>query len=100
MFDFKITIYGRPMCDPCDALKALFVAADIPFEYVNIRELPESERERVSAEIRRVSRLLDKAYVPAVAVQVNGSSVWFSHEGDPDKVPPMFDTIKAYINWA
>jgi glutaredoxin len=90
-----IILYSRIGCAPCDALKALFAEHGIVYQEIHPTDLAQAERERVFAEILKVSSI-DSVSVPAVRIDHGNHSHFVSSDGK-EEVEEMFTKIKNLL---
>lgn len=91
----KVVVFGHSLCEPCKTLKEMLRKADIPFEEMDVKTLPEPIRQNLNKKILAVSKI-DTPTVPAVAVWRDGTETWFSNHGSCD-VSEMFREIQLAL---
>jgi glutaredoxin len=90
-----LTLYSRPGCIPCDALKTLFAEHNIAYKEIRPVELDQTEREQVFMEILKVSTI-DTVSVPAARIDHGNHSHWVSSDGKAE-VGEMFAKIQKLL---
>ncbi len=90
-----ITLYSRPGCIPCDALKALLQDHGISFNEIHPIDLSKAEQDQVFAEILKVSTITTPT-VPAVRIDHGNHSHWLSNSGKED-VSKMFEKLQKLL---